>query len=309
MKLLNLSLILFLFLINNINSEEPQTQEPLKKKVIDVDLTYTDTGRKSQTIPLTGSNFDSLVQGGNNGRWLIIFYAETSKYCKKLKSLIDKIIEEKKYKSVNNIKFGSVDLDANIFLQVRFNITGIPFIYIIENNKMIEIPNFPSEENIIKYIETENFDSFEHTKNFEPDLSFYVFFKRLMVNSLSYLTRKTNQLLKKHNIDYQLGMTSCFLSIVFMCSIIATIIFILIIKCCEGKEVVKKGKEDKKEENIVNENNEEEKNNINNENNEEENKKIIEEKKEKEMKEKLNEENNKKEKEGSKKKEKKKKKE
>ena len=295
MKLFYLSTILFLFLILYINSEEQKNQEPLKSKVIDLDFPNIDTGRKGQTIPLMSSNFDSLVQGGNQGRWLILFYAESCNFCKKLKAIIDKIIEEKNYKSVNNIRFGSIDLDVNLFLQIRFNISGIPYVLMIENNKMVEVPNFPDEKNIIKYIETEDFDSFTGIIDFKPDISFYEFIKNLTVNSLSYLTKKTNKFLKKYNINYELGMKSCFILVFLSSFIISLTMFIIIIKCfCEEKKPIKKEEKIEKSENIVNENNEEENKNINNGNSNEENKKIIEEKKEKEMEKKLNEDKTKK---------------
>ena len=125
----------------NISEELPQNQTAKKPRIKLIDFTYKDTNRKSQTIELTNYNLDSLVKNGEENRWLIIFYAETCSFCKTVKSLIDKIIEEKKYKNVNNIKFGSVDVDYNLYLQMRFNVTGILVFLLAENNKMIELPN------------------------------------------------------------------------------------------------------------------------------------------------------------------------
>ena len=172
-------ILLFLILL------EIKAQKPDKSDKNIIDLTHLEIGRKSHTIVLKDSNFDSIIRNGTENRWLIIFYSEACGMCKQVKSIIDKIIEEKKYISVNNIKFGSVDIDYNLRLQTRFNITGIPVLILVENNKMLEISNFPYEKNIIKYIEVENINKDEHTKDFPVELSFYKFIKNLLYNSFS----------------------------------------------------------------------------------------------------------------------------
>ena len=293
------------------SDEPPELQEAKKKgRFIDLDLTDEDKTRESHTIALTSSNFDSIIQNGIKNRWLIIFYAETCGFCKKAKSLIDKIIEEKKYKNVNNIKFASVDIDYNYRLQMRFNVTGIPIIFLVENNRMAEMSNLPIEENFIKAIEVESLENLKSVKDFQPEISLYEFIRRLIDFSFSQLTMQVNLIAKNHNINYEFSKYSIIIIILFFC-ICFSFIFLRIIDRCfpDNKKVIKKDIKDSKE----SQNNEikEEKNIVNNNNDEsEEMKKIIEEKKEEEMKEKLNKEKEKNNKEGEiKKKEKKKKKE
>ena len=278
-------LVTFFFLLLKIKTEEEDHLEQEKKYI---DLTFSNTGRKSQTINLNDLNFDSIVQNGKYNRWLIIFYSENIDYCKKVKSIIDKIIEEKKYKSINNIKFGSVDIDHNLRLVTRFNISGIPVVILVENNKMLQISNFPLEDNFIRSIEIENIATNEYVINLPGQLTFYKFIKNLFIISLNQVKNMANRYLEKRNIKFQFTALSLFLCLIFFCVLITILLFYFILKCfCKDIFIIKEDKEDKRNEikNIVNKDNKEENKNNNDDN--EETKKKIEEKKENEMKEKL----------------------
>ena len=286
-------IILFFFILIEIKTQKPGRP---KKNIKMIDLTQIETGRKSHTIVLTDSNFDSIIRNGTENRWLIIFYSETCAMCKQVKSIIDKIIEEKKYKSVNNIKFGSVDIDYNLRLQTRFDITGIPVLILVENNKMLEISNFPYEQNIIKSIEVEDINIDDQTRDFPVDLSFYEFIKNLIYNSLDQLKEEVNRYINKYNINFEFSVLSLLMFLVYACFIITAIFFYIIKKCfCKEPNIIK---EDEKENNMESENNINESNKKENKSNvddvdnvdSEEIKKIIEEKKEEEMKEKFNKE-------------------
>ena len=54
----------------------------------------------------------------------------------------------KNYEDEDEIEFGSVNLDkqSNVWLGVRFNITKIPFIILIENKRMYKYPEQLFEE-------------------------------------------------------------------------------------------------------------------------------------------------------------------
>ena len=256
-------LVILFFLLLEIKTEEEDHPIP-EKKIID--LTFTDTGRKSQTIDLNDSNFDSYVQNGNLNRWLIIFYSKRIDFCKKVKSVIDKIIEEKNYTSINNIKFGSVDIDYNLRLLTRFNISGIPEVILVENNTMLQISNFPVEENLIRSIEIENITTNEHATKFPAQLTFYNFIKRLFITSLNQVVKMVNRYLDKKNIKFRFTEVSLFLCLLFSCVFISVSLFFFIMKCfCKEIIIVKEDTEDKKKEkeNLVNKDNKEENNNNN----------------------------------------------
>ena len=108
------SFIFLTFLLFEVKGEEEKIIEKEKEKekgeqpkrkprIKFINLAEEDNvpRRKSQTIELNSLNFDSIIQNGIKNRWLIIFYSETNSYSIKVKSKIDKIIEEKNYTSIN----------------------------------------------------------------------------------------------------------------------------------------------------------------------------------------------------------------
>ena len=283
--IISLFLFFFIFIFSEIKGEDVPSKKP-DKKIEYINFDKIDIRRKSQTIPLNVSNFDLIIKNGTQNRWLVIFYAETCRFCKKLKSLIDKIIEEKNYKSINNIIFASVDVDYNLKLKTRFDISGIPSILLIENNKILEISNFPHEKNLINSIEIEKIEKVEGVIDFPAELSFYEFIKKIVIHTLTYYNGQANNFLKKHNVNKQLSFSTFFMLILIFCSIISTMIVIgfnkLIYKD-HNNIVINNNKTDN---NIIPEKKFDENKNLENSNSEEM-KKIIEEKKEQEIKEKL----------------------
>ena len=293
----NIQIVIIGFLIISTKAKD-------KSKNIDIDLTYHNKGQKSHTIDINDSNIDATIQYGVFHRWLIIFYAETCSFCKQVKSIIDKIIEDKNYISKNDIRFASLDIDYNLQTQIRFNITGIPLIVMVENNEMITYDMFPIEKNLIDFIQTENFSEYRNVKTFPARLKYDEFIKKLIVFTLNYYVKQINDFLKNKKIPLKLTNTSFLVYSISICSFLMVVFFIAIIKCCcSGKIHLKQSKELEEK---LNEEKEEKKeiNDINSE----EMKKAAEEKKEKEMEEK-SKKDNKGESDGNKKKEKKKKKE
>ena len=279
------------------------TKSKDKSEIIDLDLKYHERGIKSHTIVVNDSDFDATIQYGVFHRWLIIFYAETCNFCKQVKSTIDKIIEDKNYISKNDIRFASLDIDYNLQTQIRFNITGIPLIVMVENNEMITYDMFPNEKNLIDFIQTENFSEYRNVKTFPARLKYDEFIQKLIIFTLNYYVNKINNFLYQKKIPFKFTNTSFLAYSISIGSFLMVVFVIVTIKCCcSGKS---KNKEIKELEEKLNEEKEEIKE-VSNENNSEEMKKAAEEQKEKEMNEK-NKKDNKDE--GNKKKEKKKKKE
>ena len=296
------SFIFLFFLLLKVKGEEEKIVEKEKEKEKEeipkrkprikyINLYEEEEGprRKSQTIELNSLNFDSIIQNGVKNRWLIIFYSESNPLSIKVKSKIDKIIEEKKYKSINNIKFASVDINLNFKLQTRFSITVVPVVLLVENDKMLHIANFPDEETLINNIQIENIEISQGVENFIHELTILDFISKIVSNNFAKITKLINRNLKDKKINYEISVFQFSLFIVIFSCIISYILFYGFTKCfCDEKKIIKKV-DNKDSEEKIEENKEEENNNI--KNNSEEEKKIIEEKKEEEVKEKLIKEN------------------
>ena len=242
--------------------------EGQKDKVLDLNYDkYGEMDIPNHFINLTSSNFDNLVQNGKYNRWLLIFYTEDCNFCKHIITLVNKIIEENEFK--NDIKFGKVELTYNLRLQIRFNITKIPFIVLVNNYKMYEMKFLPTEQSLTNFVDSENFDEFkDFMKYFPQDLSFFEFIKNMVDFAFKDGAKKLNVFLKKKNISFQFTPLLFFMSCMIIGVPIATIFYIYIfgLLCRKDKKQIELEKN-------LNEKNDN-KNNDNTNNGNDENKKI-----------------------------------
>ena len=217
---MNLLLLYFLIILCKLcNGQED--------KIIDLNYDYDESKIPCHFINLTSSNFDDYVQSGKKNRWLIIFYTEKCAFCKQIKSMMNKIIESQEF--INDIKFGKVDLTYNLRLQIRFNLTQIPYIILVNNYKMYEMQFLPTEKSLTNFIDSQNLKEFEEfKKDFPQELSFFEFMKNLVNFSFQDGSKRINSFLKEHNISFQFTPLSLFLISMIIGVPIATLINILI---------------------------------------------------------------------------------
>ena len=99
---------------------------------------FNQTLQLKQIMIYEGDSFDNALQNSIKERkkLFVIFYINHCSYCAhSIKVLKEQVI--KNYDDEDEIEFGSVNLDkqSNVWLGVRFNITKIPFIILIENKR------------------------------------------------------------------------------------------------------------------------------------------------------------------------------
>lgn len=156
-----------------------------------------DINENNDIIKLKANNFDLLTSKPNT-KWLIVFYERNCFLCQLTLNLIkETLIFE--YKDDNKMKFGSVNCDDNFFLSLRFNITQIPYIVLIENEKIYQFKNTINKDEIINFINREkgeedlfkitpifNLVKVVHlagiTAYYSMKHSLYIMFKRLGIN-------------------------------------------------------------------------------------------------------------------------------
>ena len=122
-------------------------------------------------MQLEGDAFDKELKNAieSKTKLFLIFYINKCPYCiHSIKVLNEKIVNN--YEEEDEINFGTVNLDRqeNIWLGIRFNITKIPFIILIENKKMYKFQKQFEESVVLKFIEDEKEveDAFEIPENF-----------------------------------------------------------------------------------------------------------------------------------------------
>ena len=96
--------------------------------------------------------FDSFIREGKIYRWFILFYSKTCGHCRRAKKEIQKLFNDLKHD--DKIRFAQMEAYDNTMTNVRFNITGVPYIILVENNSMYELDLFPNYDNLKNFVFT-----------------------------------------------------------------------------------------------------------------------------------------------------------
>ena len=113
---------------------------------------------EKKILIIEGDYLDKAIQNAISSKYklFLIFHVQKCQYCTHaLKVLKSQVV--KNYEDDENIFFGSVNLDeqSNVWLGIRFNITKIPYIILIENKKMYHYESQFEESLVVKFINEE----------------------------------------------------------------------------------------------------------------------------------------------------------
>ncbi|KXZ39910.1 thioredoxin [Alkalithermobacter thermoalcaliphilus JW-YL-7 = DSM 7308] len=98
---------------------------------------------------ITGNQFQSEVEN-YEGLAVVDFFANWCGPCKMLAPVFESLSEE-----MQNVKFLKVDIDKDIQLAQRFNITSVPTMIVFKNGKVVDtIMGFRPKEMIKSQIES-----------------------------------------------------------------------------------------------------------------------------------------------------------
>ena len=180
----------------------------------------------NKTYDLNDLIFDHVIRNGEKYRWFVLFYSKTCGHCRRARKEINKLFDD--FKSINTIRFAQMEAYDNTLTNVRFNITGVPYIILIENNSIFELDLFPNYENLKKFISTNFTEIQEELKPLPKKVKFayvaWVIFKQ----TLDSITESFNKLLKRHNINIHFNPYA------FIATVLLTIILCCtcLVKCC-----------------------------------------------------------------------------
>ncbi|MCQ2821392.1 MAG: protein disulfide isomerase family protein, partial [archaeon] len=150
---------------------------------------------------LGDSTFDLFIRNGKKYKWFVIFYIKTCGHCRRAKLEINKILPEIKDPK---IRFAQVDSDKNMMSAIRFNTTHIPYIVLIENNKMFELMKYPNSKNLKEFLNTTfsevEEDLVEIPKRIGMATVGMVLIKEAFESLRRFLMRKTGKELNKFHV-------------------------------------------------------------------------------------------------------------
>ena len=220
-------LLLSIFFTKIILKEEKNTvKNKTEKEIIEEYNEEEGYFPGNKTYDLNDLIFDHVIRNGEKYRWFIFFYSKTCGHCRRARKEINKLFDN--LKNINSLRFAQMEAYDNTLTNVRFNITGVPYIILIENNTMYELDLFPNFENLKNFISTNFTEVKEDLKPLPKKVKFsyvaWVIFKQ----SLDSITESFNKLLKRNKINIQ------FNPYVFILTVFLTIIAccICLVKCC-----------------------------------------------------------------------------
>ena len=224
---------------------------------------------------LSDMTFEDSINAGKYYKWCVIFYLKTCGHCKRAKNARDKI-----FKKVSDpkVRFAQLETEENMITNIRFNVTAVPYIVLIENNSMLELEKYPNEENLLNFCQS-NFSNFEkeiipYPKPIGMGKVSWIMFRE----TINGLIHQINYYLKKYGINHQMNFNE-FLILALLLLVIGGFLEYYILSMCmndnyeeeikkqieliEKNEKIKKSKnkkeKDKKENNDKKELNEEDK--------------------------------------------------
>ena len=170
--------------------------------------------------------FDHLIRDGKIYRWFILLYSKTCGHCMRAKKEIKKIFEEQK--NNNTLRFAEIEAYDNTLTNVRFNITGVPYIILVENNTLLELDLYPNYENLKKYIFTNFSEVKDEIKPLPKRVKFHYVAWVIFKQTLDSVTSSFNNFLKRKGIKIQFNPYA------FILTVLLTIIVCCVgcIKCC-----------------------------------------------------------------------------
>ena len=198
--------------------KDSKTKEKVVLENLDEEKGYF-TGSKIHD--LNDLFFDYMIRDGKIYRWFILFYSKTCGHCMRAKREIKKVFEE--LKSNDSLRFAQIEAYDNTMTNVRFNITGVPYIIIVENNTMHELDLYPNYENLKKFIFTNFSEVKDELKPFPKKVRFHYVAWVIFKQTLDSVTASVNKFLTKKNIKIQFNPYAFILTVL-----------ITIITCCFG---------------------------------------------------------------------------
>ena len=203
----------------------------------------------SEIHNLTDLSFDFYVNNGLNHTWFLIFYIKTCGHCHRARTEISKLFPT--YKDKQSLLFGQIDSQDNSMLSIRFNITQVPYLIAIKNNKMLEMEKYPNEKNLKEFIEIisnsdTNNDS-EHEWTAVPGkVSFLYVAKVMLMQALESLKYYLQRYVIKKGYNFKVEIWHLVTMGVGLLVILLVIETLIINCCCKNVGDVKRMKQKKK---------------------------------------------------------------
>ena len=195
---------------------------------------------------LNDLTFDMVLRGGNNYKWLVILYSETCGHCEHARREIRKVFPD--YKNSTSIRFAEIEINKNYLTNLRFDIEGVPYIFLLQNESIYELDLFPSEKNLRKFIETNFSEVEEDLKPFPTMVPFYTVAFVVISNIFRGITNLINDFIFDLGFEFEFTPTVLLMCLFGFIASICILEFYCCAKFCPEEKPKKKKKKKKLEE-------------------------------------------------------------
>lgn len=209
-------------------------------------------------------DFDEKIRNGRIHRWFILFYSKTCGHCNRARKEIAKLFNQ--YKKDEILRFAQIEAYENTLTNVRFNITGVPYIILVENDSMIELDKYPNLKNLKDFVQANFTEIKSELQIFPRRVKFAYVAWFIFKQNIQGLTRSFNKFLKKIGISFQFKPWAFLISVILITISTCTGFIRFCMYCCcndeefekEWREIQKKYKEQREKEGYQNYEGEEE---------------------------------------------------
>ena len=234
-------LFLILFLTQNILTKE-NTSSTSTKYIKKTDKPKEETNKEeyinedkgifsaNKIHELNDISFDYTIKEGKIYRWFILFYSRSCGHCKRAKKEISKIFDN--YKNITNLRFAQMEAYQNTMTNIRFNITGVPYMILVENKMMYEMDLFPNYDNLKDFIFTNFTEVKEDLKPIPKKVKFAYVAWLILKQTLDDITNNINNFIKNKGIKFQFNTWGFVLFIISFIILMCWGVIRMCLKCC-----------------------------------------------------------------------------
>ena len=238
---------------NKTEKKKTKNAKKPKKKVPPPNFTSSDDNStkvsNNEIYSLNDITFDMVLQKGNSYKWFVILYSETCGHCEFARRELRKIFSQ--YKNSTTTRFAEIEINRNPMTNMRFDIEGVPYIFLLQNNSIYEMDLYPNQKNLIKFIDTNFSDVQNELKPFPPMVPIYKFGWQIIKNIFTVATNGVNELLYDNGYEFQFTpLLLVFTIIIVFGGICIFEYFCCVIFCPDKDEKKEKHKKTKKVEKI-----------------------------------------------------------
>ena len=146
----------------------------------------------------------------------------------------------KTQKELNNIHFGKVECQLNHWSAMRFNITSVPYIVLIDANKMYEFKSYPTAKMIHHFLTEEK--TLEEALSVPPPMNYMKIVVKILNESFGLLNHHIESFINE-KLNLEIKWKTRYTLIIFLCSLVLIVaIEYFFILCCCGKSSKKEVK-------------------------------------------------------------------